>query len=370
MALELSKSRTVNILVFSAIFGVIVSVLLLWYATDKKAHINGGSLLASSEEHGVVYSMDKSFYHTDEEARVLHVASYKELGLQSPLADIAFSRDALFVIEASNHVVKRCSVTLTECQYVGTIPGSKSTLAKDIAITPDNKHFYVSNSSLHRIDKFTIDGEYLYELKMGESLNYPNDIYAINNTVLAVADSVNHRVIGIEDGNPKGRLDNSRIIWQLNVERKIGELGLDWPTAINFSANGRLWVNNQNLYFNKGEIVVYDAIDFSFLHPERSSKKIIVKYDSTVIPLNDGAEPRNFTAIKNFMLIGNFSPIEILKIDDFSLAYGSFLDGIMHNKFVALSESRDFWLSMETFSKYAIGLFVLLLLYGGYLESK
>lgn len=220
------------------------------------------------------------------------------------------------------------------------------------------------------IDKFTIDGEYLYALKMGESLNYPNDIYAINNTVLAVADSVNHRVIGIEDGNPKGRLDNSRIIWQLNVERKIGALGLDWPTAINFSANGRSWVKNQNLYFNKGEIVVYDAIDFSFLHPERSSKKIIVAYDSTVIPLNDDAEPRNFTAIKNFMLIGNFSPIEILKIDDFSLAYGSFLDGIMHNKFVALSESRDFWLSMETFSKYAIGLFVLLLLYGGYLESK
>ena len=372
MALELSKNRTVNILVFSAIFGVIVSVLMLWYSTDKKAHINGGSLLASSEKHGVVFSMDKSFYRTDNDARVLNVASFKELGLQSPLADIAFSENALYVIEAAKHNVKKCDVALTGCQDVGLIPGSMSSLAMDIAITPDNKYYYISNSSLHRIDKFTIEGEHLYELEFGESLNYPNDIYAISNSVLAVADSVNERVIGVEDGNPKGRLDNSRIIWQLDVEKKVGKLGLDWPAALSFSDNGRLWVNNQNLYFDKGEIVIYDAIGFSFLEQTKrdSGEKVIVKYDSTVVPLNEGAEPRNFAAIKNFMIVGNFSPIELLKIDELTLGYGSFLDGILHNEFLELSDSREYWLGVETVSKYAIGLFILILIYGAYLETK
>ncbi|MEN8146393.1 MAG: hypothetical protein ABFR02_02100, partial [Campylobacterota bacterium] len=61
MALELSKNRTVNILVFSSIIGMLLTAVSLWYASDTKAHINGGSLLASSEKHGVVFSMDKSF---------------------------------------------------------------------------------------------------------------------------------------------------------------------------------------------------------------------------------------------------------------------------------------------------------------------
>ncbi len=372
MALELSRNRSVNILVFTALVGLLVSALSLWYSTDKKAHINGGSLIASSEKYGVVFSMDKSLYRTDEEARVLNSASYEALGLRPPLADIAFSTEALYVIEASEHTVKKCSVALMECELIGTIPGAKSTLAMDIAITPDNKYYYVSNSSLHRIDKFTIDGEYLYELKMGESLNYPNDIYAIDDTVIAVADSVNSRVIGIEDGHPKGRLDNSRVIWQLNVEKKMGKLGLDWPSALSFSANGRLWVNNQNLYFDKGEIVVYDAKNYSFLHhiQNENGEKVIVDYDSTVVPLNEGAEPRNFAAVKDFMIVGNFNPIEVLKIDDFSLGYGSFLDGIMDQRFHALSESRAFWLGVETLSLYAFAPFILILLFAAFLEMK
>ncbi|WP_373034227.1 hypothetical protein [Sulfurovum sp.] len=365
MALELSKNRTVNIVVFSSIIGVVISIVALWYSTDQKSRINGASLLATSEKLGVVFSMDQSFYHTDADARVINIVTYEQLGLQKPLADIAFSEDALYVIEAGKHVVKKCTVPLGKCQEIGTIPGSRSAIAMDIAVMPDNKHFYISNSSLHRIDKFTIDGTHLYRLDIGESLNYPNDIVAINNTTIAVADSVNNRVIAIND---KGS-DASKVIWQLDVD--TGRR-LDWPSALSFSPNGRLWVNNQDLYFDVGEVVVYDAVNFSFLNSKNNilSEKVYVDYTSEIIQLNNGAEPRNFAPIKDSMLVGNFNPIELLAMDQLSLGVRSFVNGELQNEFTSLSDNRQYWLGVETTSKLGIGLFVILLLYGAFLEMK
>lgn len=365
MALELSKSRTVNILVFSSIFGVIIAAFVLWYSTDQKSRINGASLLAASEKFGVVFSMDQSFYHTDSDARVQSIVTYSQLGLEKPLADIAFSKDALYVIEARNHVVKKCVMPLEQCQAVGIIPGARSAIAMDIAITPDNKHFYVSNSSLHRIDKFSIDGKHLYRVRVDESFNYPNDIVAINNMTIAVADSVNNRVIGIDDVSSGA----SKIIWELNVDTSRR---LDWPSALYFSANGRLWVNNQDLYFDKGEIVVYDALDFSFLDRKNNilREKVYVDYNSEIISLNDGAEPRNFAQLGHKILVGNFSPIELLKIDELSLGTQSFVDGLLQNEFIALSDNRQYWMNIEGISKIGIGMFVVLLLYGAFLEMR
>ena len=368
MALELSKNRSVNILVFSAIIGVIFSAIALWYSTDQKSRINGASLLAASDKYGVIFSMDKSFYHTDADARVIDVVTYESLGLKRPLADIAFGQDGLYVIEAREHIVKKCTIPLGQCQSVGFIPGSTAAIAMDIAVTPDNKHFYVSNSSLHRVDKFSIDGTYLYRLKVGESFNYPNDLVAIDDTTIAVADSVNHRIVAIDD---KG-LNNSRIVWQLNVKDVISPLGLDWPSALHFSPNGRLWVNNQNYYFNVGEIVVYDAVNFSFLEYRDYliGEKVMVDYTREIVKLNDGAEPRNFASLGDKMLIGNFNPIELLAMEEGSLGVRSFVDGLLQNEFGTLSDNRQHWLSVESTSKLGIGLFVVLLLFAAFLEVK
>lgn len=368
MALELSKNRTVNILVFSAIIGVLLSVVLLWYSTDQKSRINGASLLAASDKYGVIFSMDKSFYHTDADARVINIVTYEQLGLKKPLADIAFGQDGLYVIEAGEHVVKKCTIPLGQCEQIGIVPGSRSAIAMDIAVTPDNKYFYVSNSSLHRVDKFAIDGTYQYRLDVGESFNYPNDIVAIDTTTIAVADSVNHRVIAIND---KGS-DKSHIVWQLNVKDLISPLGLDWPSALHFSSNGRLWVNNQNYYFNIGEIAVYDAVGFSFLeHKEYSGgEKVIVDYTREIVPFNDGAEPRNFASLGHKILLGNFSPIELVAIDEDSLGVSSFVDGMLQNEFMTLSANRQYWSHSELLSKYGIGFFVIILLYAAFLEMK
>ena len=367
MALELSKNRTVNVLVFSAIVGLLLSVTVLWYSTDRKSRINGASLLAASEKYGVVFSMDQSFYHTDAEARLIKVVTYEALGLKKPLADIAFGQDGLYVIEAREHTVKRCPIPLGSCQKIGVIPGSRGAIAMDIAVTPDNKHFYVSNSSLHRIDKFTIEGRHLYRLDVGEPFNYPNDLTAVDNTTIAVADSVNHRVVGIVDEG----LQKSQIVWQLNVRDVLSPLGLDWPSALHFSSNGRLWVNNQNYYFDVGEVSVYDAEKFSFLeHRDYGEEKVIVDYTKEVIPFNEGAEPRNFAAVGHTMLIGNFNPIELLAMDEHSLGVRSFVDGVLENEFATLAADRQQWLHTESLSKYGIGVFVIMLLYAAFLEMK
>lgn len=367
MALELSKNRTVNVLVFSAIVGLLLSVTVLWYSTDRKSRINGASLLAASEKYGVVFSMDQSFYHTNAEARLIKVVTYEALGLKKPLADIAFGQDGLYVIEAREHTVKRCPIPLGSCQTIGVIPGSRGAIAMDIAVTPDNKHFYVSNSSLHRIDKFTIEGRHLYHLDVGEPFNYPNDLSAVDNTTIAVADSVNHRVVGIVDEGQQ----KSQIVWQLNVRDVLSPLGLDWPSALHFSSNGRLWVNNQNYYFDVGEVSVYDAEKFSFLeHKDYGEEKVIVDYTREVIPFNEGAEPRNFAAVGHTMLIGNFNPIELLAMDEHSLGVRSFVDGELQDSFITLSDNRQHWLRMESTSKYSIGLFVVLLLLAAFLEMK
>lgn len=368
MALELSKNKTVNFLVFTSIVGLFITALTLWYAADQKSSINGPSLLTSSQKLGVVFSLDKRLYYTDAEANLKTVISYKDLGLQTPLADIAFGEEALYVIEGRQHRIKKCSLSLETCVSIANIPGLMTAIAMDIAITPDNKYIYVSNSSLHRIDKFTIKGEYLYRLKVMDGLAFPNDIVAITNNTIVVADTNNHRVIAISD-TPEHR---GEIVWQLDVKKTLNILDFVWPTALQFTSNGRLWVNNQDGFFEKGEIVVYDALDYSFIDYQSNpgDSTVSVDFESQIVTLTENAEPKNLAPVKNSMLIANFAPIELIESDELTLGTRSFVDSLLASEFMTLSNDRQKWNTLVTVSQWGIGLFVFLLLYGGFLEIK
>ena len=366
--MQLSQNRTVNILFVVATLGILLSIVYLSYASTKTAEINKPYLIAYSKDVGVVFNIDKTLYHTDTQGHILSSKSLKSLGLETALGDIEIVDDYLLVTQGSLYNVVKCRLPLSSCEVIAEVDGSRVTEALDIAVTPDKKYFYVSSSKAHKIDYYTIDGAHIFELKLNEVLNYPNGIVAFNDGELVVADTNNHRIIGIKHKQNA----MAEVIWELPVQSSLTREGFNWPTTFEIAKDRHLWVVNLDGFFEYGDVIIYEKISqpFEVQQSTQKSKSHALKTNSNVIMVDlvKNAQPQTLKATENGMLIGDAQSFKIIETSVDGLLYKEFGDAQVIEAFKSVKLEKEFWDLQITLSQYAIGFSLFLLILAALLE--
>ena len=188
-----------------------------------------------------------------------------------------------------------------------------------------------------------IKGEHLFTLDYN-ALHYPNDIIAIDENMLAIADTNNHRVRFLHV-DAKGKVQERQQI-DLHQEKR------NWPTQIAQDRDNNIWVVHADGALDRTNLSIYA------LNPQGKYQKI--KYCDTV------SEIASINRFDNRMLVGDKSPyaLEILSSSK-RIPFGD-------EAFQTLINQTDIRLKTYNFQKYiaqvGIGLSIVLLLMAAKIE--
>ena len=364
--MKLSKNPIVNILFFIALLGGVIAFVYLWYASEKRAKVKEPYLLAYSKEYGVIFNIEDTLYHTEIDGRYIASYSFETLGLEDTLGDIVVTKDALLVTQGRSHTVLRCPFPLRECKKIADVKGLKGVEALDIAVTPDEKHFYITSSGAHKIDYYSIDGHHLYELLLDEKLNYPNGIVSLGEGKLVVADTNNHRIIGVNHKD-----SNAKVMWELPVKSILTREGFVWPTALAVANDGFLWVVNLDGFFEEGDVIIYEQLPLSFdtqVSDTISDASTFVNDNVARFTLPEHSRPNKLQTIENGMLIIDAQNFKIIETCFSGLSYKEFGDITIQNALATLHLEKVFWDNQVVVAQILLGLFLLMLIAAGVIE--
>ena len=343
--MELSKHKEVNIIFFLGLTLFILSLAYLFYASEKSAQADNPSFIAYSESQGVIFGTDKNLYITDERGSLLSQFQVQDLGLSEYMSDLLVVDEKLYIADAKSHWIYKCPLPLKECKRIAKVPYLRGIEALKIAFSPDKTHFYVSSSSKHKIDYFNAQGDHLYELPLESRLRYPNSLAVTKEGVLIVADTNNHRVVGLEHKDRK-----TKELWEIEFEGKYS-----WPVYLALDKQETLWVASLDGFLEEGEILVIDDV-YNPIQRE--------------IPSLKSLKPKQLQAMGETMLIADAQSFRFYQSDLYSRALREFGDRAFTTELQTLYEQKEFYETQITLSQALMILSILLLVIAAILEYK
>lgn len=314
-------------IIFFAILGTLMmlgSIGALWYFPSKASEIRNIHLLAYSKNR-VVFNGNDTLYHTDRNGKLISKGDFKSLGLKNNVGDIAFYKNSILLTNGRSYSVFKCPLPLSKCIKLTDIPKTRSKVeAIDIAVTPNEKNFYLLYSRARKIYYFDTNGTKLYSLQ--ENLNYPNDIIALNNNKIIIADTDNKRLLALKHDKQKVSK-----LWELDMP--IG-FNFDFVYPANFSKdkNGNLWalVMDGNLEYD--EVMVFNG--------KVENKKISNKTLFT----SNLKMPQSIENAGDFMLISDTKKYGIYKLNLKGEIIKEFGDENIKNAMAKLRKEKSFYL--------------------------
>ncbi len=348
--LELSRSRSANLLALAAIIGIAGAILGLYQASSNASRIDGPMALATSSTGDVYFRASDAIYHADAEGALLQVVPLARLGLDDVLADIEPDGDAILVAEGASGNIKRCRLDQGSCRQLASVTTLPTGTAIDIALAPDRSRLYVATSSLHRVDAYDLNGKHLYRLAIDGDLRFPNEIAALGNNLLMIADTNHHRVIGVED-----RGDGTTALqWKIDAYNELTRPGRIWPTNAVRAADGSYWVIDTDGRLQNGDVVIYSA-----------QGKALQR-----VALGDDADPVTLAPLGSDMLVADYSSFTIRRVSADGRTIGMFGDGTLRERLDVLRSTHAHWIELRTMASVAIGLFALLGFVAGILDAR
>ncbi|GAB4295559.1 MAG: hypothetical protein Kow0096_12490 [Thiohalomonadaceae bacterium] len=345
--IELSPSRSANILAVAAILGILGTFALVWQAGEGVGATAGPNVLATAED-AVYFIAGGTLYHADGNGALQDAATLASLGLPAAVSHLAVMPDALLVAEGRRGTVQRCDLPRRTCVELARIPLPPKGATLALAHAPQETRFYVADSARHELHAWGLDGKHQYRLTIAGGLKYPNDLAWLGAGQLLVTDTNHHRVLVIEDQG-RGR---SRVVQQVEAANPLGSFGNTWPTAAARDGAGRVWAVNSNGLLQNGEIIVFDAAGTARQR----------------IALAGAADPIALAPLPQAMLVLDHDHyrLQAVSLEDFSVR--DFGDDAVQGALRALQARRGHWQQIRYFSLGMMVLFGLLGALAGYLD--
>jgi hypothetical protein len=355
---KLSKNPLVNVMVLLGVLGMIASIGMLWHASDKAASSHEPRVFAYSDAKGVIFNIRDTLYRVADDGGFIEKSDFESIGLDRIVADIQLSGGKLLVLEGKTHRIKSCPIPFAACQVVAEVQGLHGSVPMDLALTPDGKYLYVTISKKHRIDKFRADGTFVRTLALDQALQFPNDIIALEAGHLIVADTNNHRIVLLRDDGT----GQASVTAEIPMEGEAARNGYTWPTALALGSDRRLWVLNQDGFFEDGDVVVYPPLDL-----ERSSQTQMVA-KAKLYPMADRAEPSTLWSMGSGVMVVDRSNFSMLRIGMPAEGTDAFGDHTILSELSRVRQMRDMWSFRKSLAQGGIALSVVLLLIAAVIE--
>jgi hypothetical protein len=355
---KLSKNPLVNVIVLLSAIGMILSIGMLWHASEKAVSFQEPRVFAYSDNQGAIFNIHDALFRVTDEGGFVEKSDLVSIGLDRIVADIQLSGGKLWVLEGKTHRIKSCPIPFAACQVVTEVKGVQGIEPMDLALTPDGKYIYVAISKKHRIDKFRADGTFVQTLALDQPLRFPNDIIALEAGHLIVADTNNHRIVLLQDDGT----GQASVTAEIPMEGEAARNGNTWPTALALGSDRHLWVLNQDGFFEDGDVVGYPPLDI-----ERPSQTQMVA-NAKIFSMAYSAEPSTLGSMGSGIMVVDRSDFSMLRIGIPAESANAFGDPTILSELSRVRQMRDMWRFRESLAQGGIALFVVLLLIAAMIE--
>ncbi|MCU7828048.1 MAG: hypothetical protein KZQ85_03170 [Candidatus Thiodiazotropha sp. (ex Myrtea sp. 'scaly one' KF741663)] len=255
MKIELSPNTKANLLAVIAILGILGVLWIALHASNREVESYGPTAVTATADGELYFDAIDQMHQASAGGALLHSASFSELGIVGPIAQLSMVESDLLLLDAGQNEILRCETDLWRCLPLFATLDQPLPEILAYALAPEQDQLYLATGNNHRIIAYDLDGRERYTLKVPQGLRYINDIQWLGQDHLLVTDTNHHRVIELEDlGGGEVRL-----VQQLESKNAIGRQGRKWPTEAVRDNDGGTWVINSNGLLRDGDLIYYDA---------------------------------------------------------------------------------------------------------------
>lgn len=345
---ELSPSRSANLLGIAAIASLILAVGVIWDAGGKAAQRYGPTAIATTPTDEVYFQFNGRILHTDGAGNLRGESTLEALGIAADTPDMAVDGDTLYLIDAQGKSIKACDWPTRRCRHLARLPAGPDHWAMDLSLDKAAGLIYTAISAAHRVDVFNWEGEHQYRMDL--ELRYPNDIFVLGDQRLLIADTNHHRVLSTEDLGD----GQSRSLWEQPARTDESRPRRRWPTAVGRADDGRWWVINSDNRLKDGDVVVFG--------PERNVLRRVM--------LPEKADPFTLAAQQHRMLITDMKGFAIYSVSLDGTDIRPFGDQQIQTRLSRLQQEHDYWNRAAYLGWALLGLGVLLAMGAAALDWK
>lgn len=256
MGLQISSSRTSNLLALLAIVGILGAFLLAIGASINENRASGPSAITSTAAGEIYFVASERLFRLDREGKLISSTALAELGVDGQVYRLKSLENDLLMVQSGRDALLSCDTSLWRC---ASLFRTSALSASDvITLAPaeqQQQRIYLVTFSNQRLYAVDPEGRELYRLRVPGGLNNPNDIDWLGAERLLVADTDHHRIVEFEDlGDGQVRL-----IRILEAKPDRGRAGRIWPTEVVRDRQGGTWVIAGSDRQRRDELIYFDT---------------------------------------------------------------------------------------------------------------
>lgn len=267
------------------------------WASNQSSHFAGPTHLAVG--NGRVYvHVDGQLYVLSMSGKSLDRVPVEQLGLHDAPIDLRVLSDGRLLVAGQRPArLRLCDPVRWQCTSVGTLAGKLRAQFK-VAVDEARNRLLLAgfDSTEIWLLPLTADAGEAKTLDASGVLNNPNDIAVDANGRIWVADSGNHRVVALEEGEQAVR----EVGVSFSARNTLARPGRDWPMMLALASDGNWWVTQPSA-FGKG------GADLLVYHPTNGIQARIA--------LPEDADPTDVASFGNVMLVTDAARFEIHSVD-------------------------------------------------------
>lgn len=280
------------------------------WVSGRSADIAGPTHLAVGKDRVYVH-VDRQLYVLSASGDSLDRVGMDRLGLgdDAPI-DLRLLDDGRLLVAGQRPArLRLCEPDRWQCASIGSVAGRLRAQLKVAVDEPRNRLVIAGFDStalwLQPLNT-DVDAGDPKALDARGILNRPNDIAVDRDGRIWVADSGNHRVVALEEGEERVREAVS-----LTARHPLARPGRDWPMMLAPASDGNWWVTQPDAFGKR-------AADLLVYHPTDGVQARIA--------LPDDADPTDVASLGDAMLVTDTARFEIHRVDVRSHASESFGD--------------------------------------------
>jgi hypothetical protein len=228
MAIELSPDPKASLLAVIAIIGILGALSLILYASNREVEQYGPSVLTASSDDRLYFDAARHIYAATRNGTILGQASFDQLGIDGPVAQLATENRDLILLDAGQNKVKRCDTGIWRCAPLIKKFTPQPSDILSFALAPEDNRLYLATGGGHSITAYDLDGQELYTLKVPKGLKYVNDMQWLGENRLLVTDTNHHRIVELLDLG-EGEVE---LVQQLEAKNALGREGRNGPLRL------------------------------------------------------------------------------------------------------------------------------------------
>lgn len=248
----MQKNALKNILAIVAILGIIIGVGSTMWVSSKELDKAVPTALKVLDSERILLATVQDLLMINYQGELIRKVALSELGIENRIVDIdQTDKGDLLLSITDDALILRCDGKLSTCSPLVQLNNTSFDLQAgqlQIASNPHRGVFYVANSWQQQVEKYDFNGKFLGNLPLdAKGLQYPNDLWVLDDGRIAVTDTNHKRIIILEDNEAQ---NHKNIFSSFNVS--------GFPLSILLSQNKYWWVIEGSTGFMSSWLNQYD----------------------------------------------------------------------------------------------------------------